>query len=447
MKDLLLIQSLDLNGLIEEYRLFFLALMPSVFIIAVLVEFFAEANPFALVKRALISILLLVSVSSFYQQSIDLSMDMADEILERQKQGNVLLMNMLEGRIYLKLLEQLGAEDQNGIVDKIAFFFKSHLFKTFINEPFAITVFFLVSIFLLILKVVYSLVYYMGYGLLGIPCLLYLFPNMGRALYGGVISYFWCLVLPHVLVFVLAMLGHEINKGYMAGEVIGGSIMGTAFLFVMALSIAFVPLITSAMLNKTGIAQIGGIVAAVSANYTISSMRNLTSKALKVVMGMIFPKTALASMTKNLISSHHSGRQRRGTPSSGQNREQKEGRMEASSQAKSGQNFQKSGQSNTQASTQNKNTKSREQTLKTTPHKTSAPTSTTPQKTINQVGPSLKKDRPQTQTSGGHHGKLPKHRPRDQRNQTPTPYHHRNQHPAPGGSTGGQYLPPPPRKR
>ena len=37
MKDLLLIQSLDLQGFIEDYRTFFLALMPSVFIIAVIV--------------------------------------------------------------------------------------------------------------------------------------------------------------------------------------------------------------------------------------------------------------------------------------------------------------------------------------------------------------------------------------------------------------------------
>ena len=97
MQDLLLVESFDLSNLIEEYRLFFLALLPSVFILAVLIEYFDRLEPFTLVKRAFISILILTSVTGFYHKSITASMDTADEILRNQKQGNILLMDMFDG--------------------------------------------------------------------------------------------------------------------------------------------------------------------------------------------------------------------------------------------------------------------------------------------------------------------------------------------------------------
>ena len=96
MKDLLLVQSFDLGELIEKYRLFFLAILPSVFIMAVIVEYFDRMEPLALAKRALISILILTSITGFYQKSILASMDMADEVLSAQSKSNLLLMYMFD---------------------------------------------------------------------------------------------------------------------------------------------------------------------------------------------------------------------------------------------------------------------------------------------------------------------------------------------------------------
>ena len=39
LRELLLIESIDLGQLVEEYRSFFLALLPSVFILAILIEY------------------------------------------------------------------------------------------------------------------------------------------------------------------------------------------------------------------------------------------------------------------------------------------------------------------------------------------------------------------------------------------------------------------------
>ena len=441
MKGLLLIQSLDLGNLIEDYRLFFLSIMPSVFIIAVIVEFLANQEPFALIKRAFISILLLVSVTSFYQQSIDLSMEMADKILERQKQGNILLMDMLDGAFYVDYLEQSRKEIEsgNGSIDKLFFFFKYHLFEARINRLFTIVVYFIVALCLLILKVVYSLVYYMGYGLLGIPCLLYLFPNMGRVLYGGVMSYLWCLTLPHVLVFVLSMIGTEINKGYSGGQVIGGSIMGTVFLFVMAIAVAFVPLITSALLNRSGMAQIGGIVAAVGANYILSPMRNLATKALKVLTGMIFPKMLLSTMAKTFQGAGRSGRQgkEKGGPSFRQNRGQSE-RSKEGFKTGPGQTFQKGGPNKNQSHSQNQSTKARD-------NKTLNSSVGSKKAQSGQAGHT--QQRPQNQNPGEKHGTLPKHRSRNQRPQNPAPHHHRRGNLRPPDATGGRNYRPPPRKK
>ena len=97
IKDLLLIESFSLNGLIAEYREFFLAILPSMFILALIVEYFDRLEPFKLVKRAFISVLILTSIGSFYSQSIESSISAADEILSQQKAQNILLMDMLDG--------------------------------------------------------------------------------------------------------------------------------------------------------------------------------------------------------------------------------------------------------------------------------------------------------------------------------------------------------------
>ena len=293
MKELLLIQSLGLQGLIEDYRSFFLTLMPSVFILAVIIEFFAGLDPFALVKRAFLSILLLVSVSSFYEQSIDYSMELADKVLKGQMQANKLLKDMMEGEDGLK-------NSRNFENNQIFSFVRTQLFEDVINTLFSLSIFFIIAVCLLLLKVVYSLVYYIGYGLLGIPCLLYFFPGMEKALRGGILSYVWCLVLPHVLVFVLAIIGSEIAKGYIFGQIIGGSIMGTALLFVLAITVAFVPLMTTSLLSKSGITQAGGILSVVGAHKILSFPKAMLQTALKFTLGLLFPKLALGKLAWNM---------------------------------------------------------------------------------------------------------------------------------------------------
>ena len=97
MEDLLLVKSFSLDGLIDQYRLFFQGLLPCMFILAVLIEFFDRMEPFSLVKRAFISIIILTSITSFYHSSIKTSMDAADDFLKGQKAENILLMDMFDG--------------------------------------------------------------------------------------------------------------------------------------------------------------------------------------------------------------------------------------------------------------------------------------------------------------------------------------------------------------
>lgn len=323
MRDLLLVQSFDLTSLIEEYRQFFIAIIPSIFILAIIIEYFDRLEPFSLVRRAVISILILTSITSFYQSSIFLSINTADSILSKQKNGNILLMDMLDGMKHWAQINKVPAAkdfyDNKGALSGTYSFFKYHLFDSFVNDGFTITVYFITKVCFLILKVVYSLVYYLGYGLIGIPCLLYIFPSMGNVLRGAVLSFLWCLVIPHILVFIISMIGVEINKGYTSGQVIGGSIMGTALLFILTLFIAFTPLIGAMILNGSGISQAGGIIATVGANYVMNLPKNAVNSASKVLTGgALGPKMKLATAAvggsyrmakgaKNLFSNLDSG--------------------------------------------------------------------------------------------------------------------------------------------
>jgi hypothetical protein len=299
IKDILLIQSFNLDDLIEDYRIFFLAIIPSMFVLASLIEYFDRMNAFALLKRGVISVLILSTVTSFYKVSIDASMEAANEKLRDQKLSNILLMDMFGALTSWDSLSANKTEHNfnkdGGAFSKTLGFFKYHLFDRFINDGFTIVVFFVCKICFVILKVVYSLVYYLGYGLVGVPCLIYLFPTMGNVLRGGILSYLWCLVVPHVLVFILSMIGTEINKGYVSGQIIGGSAMGTALLFVMSLFLAFTPMITAMILNGSGISQAGGIIATLGGNFVMNlPKQSLNAGAMMLSGAALGPKMKLA---------------------------------------------------------------------------------------------------------------------------------------------------------
>lgn len=292
--DILLIQSFDLDNLIEDYRLFFLALIPSMFVLALLIEYFDRLNWMETVKRAFISILILVSVTGFYKESIYASIDAANTKLSELKQSNILLMDMFEGGKYLGDNQKPNRDKfykDNGTISGTLKFLKYHLFDSFINDGFTLTVFFVSKLCFLIIKVVYSMVYYLGIGLIGIPCLIYLFPTMGNVLRGAILSYLWCLVVPHILVFIISLIGSEINKGYVSGQIIGGSATGTVLLFILSLFIAFTPLVAMMLVNGSGMAHAGGIIASVGANYVLNLPKNSSNKMLKAMSGKINPPT------------------------------------------------------------------------------------------------------------------------------------------------------------
>ena len=282
IRDLLLIQSFDLSELMEQYRLFCLGILPGIFMLATLVEYFDQLDPFSLAKRALVAILILSCVGTVYEKSIAASMKAADETLHIQKNKNPLLADMLERRRILRQWGSHSIEKPTTFTTMLGFFTR-HLFSTAINDTFTLSVLFITQLCFVILKVVYSLVYYLGLGLIGIPCLLYLFPSMGNVLRGALMSFVWCLIVPHILVFILSLLGTEIANGYSSGKVIGGSMIGTVLLFVLALLTAFVPMIAAFILSGSGISQAGGIIGAMGANYIINLPKNVVNHTAKLI--------------------------------------------------------------------------------------------------------------------------------------------------------------------
>lgn len=297
LSDLLLIQSFSLDTLIEDYRVFFLSLLPSLFLLACLIEYFDRMDTFALVRRAFISILILTSVQGFYKSSIEMSIEAADVKIQDQKHSNVFLMDFMEARNFVT---SVGSDNQkdfykdDGVISGSIKFLKHHLFTSFINDGFTTTVYFIGQLCIQIIKVVYSLVYYLGFGLIGIPCLLYLFSTMGNILRGAILSYVWCLIVPHILVFVLSMISSEINTGYSSNQIIGGTMAGTVLLFILTLLIAFTPLIGMMIVNGSGMAQAGGVIASIGANYVMNLPKQTVNNGAMLLSGQkVGPKMSL----------------------------------------------------------------------------------------------------------------------------------------------------------
>ena len=302
--DLLMITSFNLDALIEEYRQFFMSLLPGMFIFACLIEYFDRMNVFQLVKRGVIAVLILTSISSFYKTSIEYSIEAANTKFSEQKFKNILLMDMFEASKYFDNIDdtrKINFFKDNGYLKGGLKFLKYHFFDSFVNDGFTIGVYFFSQLCFLLIKVIYSLVYYLGYGLIGIPVLIYLFPTMGNVLRGSILSFIWCLIVPHVLVFVLSMIGSEINKGYESGQIIGGSLSGTVLLTLLTLFIAFTPFISMMLINGSGVAQAGGLISLIGGNFLRSlPMSGINSGASFVTGGGLGPKGKLAM---GLISS------------------------------------------------------------------------------------------------------------------------------------------------
>jgi len=136
-KDILLIQSFNLDSLVEEYKVFFLGLLPAIFIMACIVEYFDRLDTASLVKRALISILILSGMATFYKSSIDYSFKIADDKIGKQKESNILLMDFLDGakkwgKIEADRSNHKFYKDNNSFTGTLAFL-KYHLFTKLIN--------------------------------------------------------------------------------------------------------------------------------------------------------------------------------------------------------------------------------------------------------------------------------------------------------------------------
>lgn len=286
IKDLLLIENLGIGELIETYREFFLAMIPGFFVIAAIVEYFDRLEPLSLMRRVLIAILILTSITHIYEKSIMASIDAANTIVESQKFKNVLLMDFFDYSFYTPSDPSISdfSKDEGALSGALSFL-KYHLFSKRINDLFTLGIYFFNSFCFIILKIVYSLVYYLGYALIGIPCLIYIFPTMGNVLRGAILSYLWCLAMPHVLAIIISIIGVVINNGYQSGNIIGSSLWGTALLCAFSLCVVFSTLITVMILNGSGVAQAGGILAAMGANIAVSIPKHSVNSLAAVVTG------------------------------------------------------------------------------------------------------------------------------------------------------------------
>ena len=89
-------------------------------------------------------------MTSFYHSSIEASLDTADEILKNQKQSNVLLMDMLDGIDHIGRIEKDKKAKEfykdKGVIWGTISFLKHHLFDSFINDSFTLTIFFITKL-------------------------------------------------------------------------------------------------------------------------------------------------------------------------------------------------------------------------------------------------------------------------------------------------------------
>ncbi|MEA9358451.1 hypothetical protein SHI21_19600 [Bacteriovorax sp. PP10] len=253
------------------------------FVIALAWEYFNEFKFFEVVKKL---VLVLVFISAFYsihKEGVELSLKYSDELLREISPRNVFLRKWSEVKI--KPNEEKTSQKTGWNV--VESFIIPNL-----NDLIGTALFLMSKLSIWILKLIYSTVYHLTYIFAPLTAVLYFFPISRGSINGSILSSFWCMLLPFVLVAILALVGNSMQASANQGDFIFSSMDQILWLFGVTLLIASTPIITFGLLKGGGVAMSGSAVGAL--------MTNSATKFLNAVPGVSRQTGRIGEQAMNL---------------------------------------------------------------------------------------------------------------------------------------------------
>jgi len=301
LKDLLLITNPKVLGLSQYLNQSALLFLLPAFYIGMCVEYFTNFDFKSVAKRSIIAFLAIKLLVPIHVEGVDTSLKISSELIGRYSSQNKFLM------AYQNAKSETVDGEKTGVWGKL-----TSIVKMVVDDPIVMIIFLLSYVAFFLLTQLYSLIYHLAIALFGLCAVLSILPITSKSLVGAVKTSLWCMIMPFVVAIVLALIGDSdaFFKTYSGGIV--QNLESLIQLLVMTIILLLTPLITTKIMNDTGVSGVADNIGQMAAMSTLIGGASIASKVIgskaKTIGGAIHGSTTkpLLNKAKSSISNRAS---------------------------------------------------------------------------------------------------------------------------------------------
>ncbi len=297
LKDLLLMTNPKVLGLSQYLNQSALLFLLPAFYIGMCVEYFTNFDFKSVAKRSIIAFLAIKLLVPIHVEGVDTSLKISSEIISRYSPQNKFL------SAYQNAKSENGEVTKTGVWGKL-----TSIVKMVVDDPIVMIIFLLSYVAFFLLTQLYSLIYHLAIALFGLCAVLSILPITSKSLIGAVKTSLWCMIMPFVVAIVLALIGDSdaFFKTYSGGIV--QNLESLIQLLVMTIILLLTPLITSKVMNDSGISSVAENIGQMAAMSTMIGGASVASRFIgsksKAIGGAIYGGTTkpIVNKVKSSIS-------------------------------------------------------------------------------------------------------------------------------------------------
>lgn len=256
LKELLLVTNPRVMGLSEYLSQASLMFVLPFFYIGMILEYFTNFDFKSVAKRTLIAFLAIKLFLPVYTGAVDVSLKTSSELLSKYSSQNKFLSAYQSASV--------STNSKAGVWEKL-----KNIVSIIMNDPIVVFIFIMSYTSFFLLTQLYSLIYHLGIAFFGVCAVLSILPITQRSLNGAVYTGFWCVLMPFVVMIVLALIGDSdaFLKDYSGGIV--QNLESLIQLLVMTILLLLTPVITTKILNGTGLNSVADNLGQMAAMATL----------------------------------------------------------------------------------------------------------------------------------------------------------------------------------
>lgn len=227
------------------------------FLLGTILEFAADWNFAGVLKRLIFASILLVSFESMLIKGVNLSFEISGTLLKRFSPNNNLV----------KAFQKAKSESlkENGAKSQAIFGYLRAIPNLLIDSATSITLYILKFLSFLLLKHIYSLVYFLLYSFFGLSALLSILNISQKSLEGSIKTLFWLFLTPLVLTITLILIDGIFEFKNPQGISVTSNLENSLHLLVTCISLLMAPVFSTALIAGTGLGQVGDKIASMGA--------------------------------------------------------------------------------------------------------------------------------------------------------------------------------------